>query len=186
MNLILVRHAVTAWIEQGKKQGHHNVGLNEKGIEEAKQLAASVAHFPITKIVCSDLKRAWQTADIIAEVLAKKVVLDTRLRECSFGSLEGMTESEAVAKYGPSISRDWGPNYKDYDFKPFGGESRDDVLARHLECLNDLDNGRQDWICIVGHGRGLSTVLQHLKEDTKFPTGTYRQINFHAEKKVVA
>ncbi|MBI2474288.1 MAG: histidine phosphatase family protein [Candidatus Taylorbacteria bacterium] len=183
MHIVLVRHTTTDWNERGRQQGQHDTKLNDKGEEEARALAELLRKLPISKIVCSDLKRASATADIIAEVLSKKVVLDERLRECSFGEIEGMTEAEAFAKYGDKLKENWTKNYKHYDFKPYGGESREEVLSRHLECLRDMDTGLQDWVCIVGHDRALCTLLDYLKLDPKLPLGSYKTIEFNGQTK---
>ncbi|MBI2474517.1 MAG: histidine phosphatase family protein, partial [Candidatus Taylorbacteria bacterium] len=87
-----------------------------------------------------------------------------------------MTEKEAFDKFGDKLKQHWTQNFKDYDFRPYGGESRDQVLSRLLECLKELNNGMQDWVCIVGHDRCLCTLLEHFRLEPKLELGGYKVI----------
>ncbi|MFZ5954457.1 MAG: histidine phosphatase family protein [Candidatus Dependentiae bacterium] len=62
--LILIRHGQTDWNLAGKLQGHADIPLNAKGIEQAKRVAhyLKAKQVPITALYSSDLQRAQQTA----------------------------------------------------------------------------------------------------------------------------
>ena len=64
--ILLVRHGETVdnarQIMQGQTQGE----LNERGREQARQVAERLAADPVDVIIASDLRRAIQTAEIIA------------------------------------------------------------------------------------------------------------------------
>jgi broad specificity phosphatase PhoE len=100
MKFIIVRHTTTDWNLAKRIQGRVNTSLNEQGRNEAKKLAEKLAKFNISRIVCSDLARAKQTAEIINEKLNLPLYFNKGLRECSFGELEGMTREETIIKYG--------------------------------------------------------------------------------------
>lgn len=172
--LVIVRHATTDWNLKGRLQGHIDTELNEFGRRQALVLAGELLSLGISKIISSDLKRARQTAEIINQRLNVPLILDRRLRECSFGSLEGLDKSGALKKYGPEILRDWEDQCLNYDFLRFGGETRGAVLWRHQEVIKDhfLDGAT----LIVGHGRGLNTLLHQLGVEPNLKRGEYKLI----------
>src|SRR5690606_21641226 len=65
--LLLARHGETDWNREGRWQGHANVPLNERGREQARELAQRLAGVAIDVIYASDLARAHETALIVAE-----------------------------------------------------------------------------------------------------------------------
>ena len=87
--IILVRHGETVdnalQIMQGQTQGE----LNEKGREQARQVAERLADEPLDAIVASDLHRAIQTAEIIAAPHSMMVQTTALLRERDWGSFTG-------------------------------------------------------------------------------------------------
>jgi len=89
--IILVRHGQTLWNNIGKYQGHTDVPLSKTGIEQASKVAKRLKNDKITAIYSSDLKRAKQTAEIIALEHNLPVITNTRFREINFGVWEGKT-----------------------------------------------------------------------------------------------
>ena len=87
--IFLVRHGVTVdnarQIMQGQTQGE----LNQRGREQAEQVAQRLASEPLDAIVASDLHRAIQTAEVIAEPHGLPVVTTPLLRERDWGSFTG-------------------------------------------------------------------------------------------------
>ena len=87
--LYLVRHGETvdnaAQILQGQVQGQ----LNERGIEQAEDVARQMAHTHIDAFVASDLRRAIHTAEIIARPHHQSVVTTPLLRERDWGGFTG-------------------------------------------------------------------------------------------------
>ncbi len=87
--IFLVRHGETVdnarQIMQGQTQGE----LNQRGREQAEQVAQRLASEPLDAIVASDLHRAIQTAEIIAEPHGLPVVTTPLLRERDWGSFTG-------------------------------------------------------------------------------------------------
>ena len=74
-----------------------------------------------------------------------------------------MTKEQALAKFGSELAGDWEDQHLCYNFRPFGGESRDEVLARHRATLQTLAaESPARPVLIVGHGRGLATLLAAL------------------------
>jgi broad specificity phosphatase PhoE len=92
--LLLARHGETDWNAEGRLQGHTDRPLNEHGRRQAAALAARLARERIDAVVASDLARARETAEIVAERLGLRVTLDPDLRERDWGTWEGLTASE--------------------------------------------------------------------------------------------
>ena len=104
--IYLVRHGQTNWNILGKTQGHGNSNLTEKGINQAKDLAESMIKYPIDYIYSSDLGRAVETAEIIANKFDKEVITTPALREMGFGEWEGLLIKEIQENYA-DIYKTW-------------------------------------------------------------------------------
>jgi len=87
--LFLVRHGETVdnarQIMQGQTQGE----LNERGREQALQVARRLVGEAVDAVVASDLRRAVQTAELIAEPLGLTVSATPLLRERDWGGFTG-------------------------------------------------------------------------------------------------
>lgn len=106
-DLLLVRHGRTAWNESGRFQGQADVALDEVGIMQAKQVASVLAGAEPARLWTSDLARATQTAQRIAEATDLVAEPDRRLREFDVGERTGLTAAEFAARY-PERHRSWG------------------------------------------------------------------------------
>lgn len=87
--IFLIRHGETVdnalQIMQGQTQGE----LNEQGKEQARQVAQRLAGEPVDVFISSDLHRAIQTAEIIAEPHGLPIITTSLLRERDWGSFTG-------------------------------------------------------------------------------------------------
>jgi broad specificity phosphatase PhoE len=92
--LLLVRHGETDWNAEGRLQGHTDRPLNDYGRRQARALADRLADDGVTAVYASDLIRARETAEIVAERLGLPVGVDPDLRERNWGNWEGLTGSE--------------------------------------------------------------------------------------------
>ena len=104
--VVLWRHGRTEWNVAGRVQGQTDTQLDEVGREQARSAAARLAALGPDRIVSSDLVRARDTAQQLAEATGLDVELDERLREMNFGGREGMTWREAWAAF-PDGMRAW-------------------------------------------------------------------------------
>ena len=89
MKLYLIRHGETDWNVQGKTQGRADIELNEVGIKQAKQTKEELKNIDIDLIICSPLKRAKKTAEIINEGRNIPIIFDDQIIERNFGEFEG-------------------------------------------------------------------------------------------------
>lgn len=178
MKFILTRHAVTDWNDVGRIQGHTDIPINSKGKEDARKMGEILLPLGVELIVSSDLKRSKETAEIIQAILNVPMDIRRGLRECFFGSIQGLTKDEAIEKYGLSV-REHLENQTAYDFGKFGGERTLDVLARHKEVLEYVAKAHPTkTVLLVGHGRGLNTLLVHLGYEANLKRGEYREISW--------
>lgn len=179
MKIIVTQHTTSEWNSTGRIQGQTDISLNSQGLSEASCLVGALLGLKINLIVSSDLKRAKETAEIINAVIDAPLRFDKRLRECSFGKIEGLTEQQAIDKYGTSAFPDPRNKYLNYNFKSFGGESRDEVFSRHIEALNAIvkkDNGKI--VLVVGHCLGMNTLLSGLGYAAELKQGEFQIIGF--------
>ena len=84
MEILLTRHGQTEWNLLKKVQGKADIELNEKGIKQAEETRDSLKNEKIDLILCSPLKRAIQTAEIINQGRNIKMIIDERVSERDF------------------------------------------------------------------------------------------------------
>ena len=178
--LILIRHCTTAWNRISKVQGITDIDIDEGGREEAREFAELLRPVGIEIFYSSDLKRAVSTGKILSDILGVELVVDSRLRECNFGSIEGMLHNDVISQYGRDIFA--GRNgANDFSFKAFGGESGDDVLGRQVELLDEIKLDTDENIALIGHGRSLNALLRHLDPESSkkhLMRGEYRIVRY--------
>ena len=157
--IIAVRHGETAWNVDARIQGQLDIALNENGRCQAQRLARSLAaREPMAAIYSSDLLRAWDTAESIAQAAGLVLVTETGLRERSFGRFEGKTFVEIEASWPADTAR-W--RTRDPDWAPPGGESLATVRERVLQTTHLLaarHTGEQ--IVLVAHGGVLDALYR--------------------------
>lgn len=161
MNLILVRHGESVWNRELRIQGQTNSELTANGIAQSHAVARVLAEEPIHAIYSSDLTRAIATAEIIAAPHRLELRLDPRLREMSFGGLEGLTWQQVRDDY-PDVKAALQSGAHQFKM-PGGGESRDDLVTRALSALDDIAVRYPDQtICVVTHGGLISWFTRHV------------------------
>ncbi|MEO8856384.1 MAG: histidine phosphatase family protein [Burkholderiaceae bacterium] len=157
--IIAVRHGETHWNVDSRIQGQRDIPLNDKGRWQAQRLArALAAREPITAVYSSDLARARETAQSIADVAGLQVLSEPALRERGFGSFEGRTFKELEAEVPHETAR-W--RRREADWAPEGGESLKRVRARVEQAIHALGArhvGEQ--IVLVSHGGVLDAMYR--------------------------
>ncbi len=103
--LVLWRHGRTRWNAEGRDQGHSDIELDELGRAQAEAAAPVLASLAPTAIVSSDLRRAASTAEPLARLTGLVPALDPDLREIHLGAREGLTGSEARARFPDEMAR---------------------------------------------------------------------------------
>lgn len=160
--LYFVRHGETDHNARDLAMGQTDVPLNELGRKQARQTADFLRRYPIARIVSSDLQRASDTASALGAVLGITVEMDSRLRELSFGILEGKRVADCAREH-PEIAAHWQSG--SFDFAPPGGESRRALMERTRAVLDELLAAPEEHIAVFTHGGALTALHTHLIED---------------------
>ncbi len=157
----LIRHGQTDWNLEGRYQGQSDIPLNNTGISQAKYIATQLTGYPFAAIYSSDLSRAKKTAEIIATVIKKPVIIDKRLREINLGEWEGQLVEDIKNRYDDL----WELRRTDPDsLRAPGGETVIEVASRMYTALDDISsNHATDNIIITSHGLSLATVICKMK-----------------------
>ncbi|HEY5437977.1 MAG TPA: histidine phosphatase family protein [Acidimicrobiales bacterium] len=164
--LILIRHGESTWNESGTVQGQADgATLTENGRLQVRKTAESFRGAAFDEIISSDLQRAVETAQIIADVVGLTVTTTSALRERSFGVFEG----RPLADLGPELSGILDGKVVDTSAHPEGGESLDAFYHR-VRSYMEILRGREDRprMILVTHGGtirvirayGAGTVMQ--------------------------
>ncbi len=147
--LILIRHGETDWNVEGRYQGQADPPLNARGLEQARKLAAELSEVGIEIIYSSPLRRAWQTAEVIARALGVPLHPEPRLMEIHQGDWEGRLRAEIAARY-PDLFRRW--LSEPWEVTPPGGEHLRDVQRRVYAAVDDiLARHRGQTVALVTH-----------------------------------
>ena len=108
MKLILIRHGETHWNDERRVQGgDSDIELNDTGLEQARKLAAFLENEPVAAILSSPLRRARDTAEVIASHHRLPVEVDQGLRELKVGELEGMSVSNLNTTFSQFLMQWW-------------------------------------------------------------------------------
>lgn len=99
--LILVRHGETVWHDAHRYDGSSDIALSERGVQQAEDLArwATQPQNRPDVLVSSELNRAWNTADAVAQATGLPHWSDAGLNEVDFGKGEGLTLDELYERY---------------------------------------------------------------------------------------
>ena len=155
--IFFIRHGQTLWNKNLKYQGHSDIELSEEGIRQAEKVARRLKREPFTAIYSSDLKRAFFTAEKVAEQHSLKVAAMPEFREICFGEWEGLKYEQIYAGWSSEIE-----NFFKTPSKVAipGGESFFDVQKRTDAAIATLRQRHEgECIAVVTHGGAIRTML---------------------------
>ncbi|UCE02010.1 MAG: 2,3-diphosphoglycerate-dependent phosphoglycerate mutase [Candidatus Latescibacterota bacterium] len=190
--LVLLRHGQSTWNKENRFTGWTDVGLTEKGIEEAVEAGRLLRAEGYTFDVAytSVLKRAIKTLWLVLEemdLMWIPVHRDWRLNERHYGALQGLNKAETAEKHGMEQVHIW---RRSYDVRPpalaagdaqnpaadprYAGLAPDEVPL--TECLKDtVERFLPYWqstvvpalqqdrrVLIAAHGNSLRALVKHL------------------------
>ena len=191
MYLVLVRHGESLWNKENRFTGWADVGLSEKGIDEAINagMVLATTHIQFSIAYTSVLKRAKDTLRYIMDyVQIPQVIEDYHYNERHYGALQGLNKDEMRKKYGEEQVQIW---RRSYDVRPpeldisderFPGndekykdlpleklpkcESLKDTLVRVEEVLGDVRDRlkHKENVLIVAHGNSIRAIVKDLEE----------------------
>lgn len=137
LHIYLFRHGESTYNKKKMFTGWKDVKLTKTGIKNAKIVAKKLKNKKIDVAIHTRLKRS---RDTLKEVLkyhpeCKKIIVDDRMIERSYGMLQGRTHKEIIEKYGKKQFDIW---HRSYDIPPPGGESIKMVEKRVNSFIKDL------------------------------------------------
>ena len=140
-------------------------GLTERGRTQARLTGEHLRRLGVRRVVTSPLRRAYETARIVAEVLGLNVATvatDSRLRErMNWGD-------GPVRQTLPEFLADWARATADRDFVPSSGDSSRAAGARLQALLHELAPALAgEPIALVTHGGVTADFLRTLFGDTE-------------------
>jgi 2,3-bisphosphoglycerate-dependent phosphoglycerate mutase len=114
--LVLLRHGESTWNRENRFTGWTDVGLTERGIDEAVQagrllraerLAFDVAY---TSVLQRAIKTLWLALESLEQMWVP-IVNDWRLNERHYGALQGLNKAETAAQFGEEQVHVWRRSY---------------------------------------------------------------------------
>ena len=147
--IVLWRHGQTDWNLVNRFQGHSDIPLNQTGIEQARRAAPLLFGLRPSKIISSDLIRAKQTAEELANLSKLPIHIDPGLRETNGGKWEGRTGAENRADdYEKFV------NWLDGNDEPAGdfGERRSEIALRAVTAIENALDQKTETLVVVTHG----------------------------------
>ena len=160
--LLLVRHGLTEFNEDRRFMGYSDIELSTAGRRQAERLRDYLADEKIDAVYSSDLKRAVEMAKIVCEGRELEIVPCPELRECNYGTCEGLTFSEINDNY-PHVAEKCINFTLELEFPE--GESFTDFFERTSRFIERLkEHGQSETVMISSHNGPLKVLLCRLLE----------------------
>jgi broad specificity phosphatase PhoE len=153
--ILLARHGETDWNRDNRFQGHADPPLNDAGREQAAALAASLAGERVAAVYSSPLRRAFETAELVAAPHRLEPTTVDALREVDVGSWQGLTRTEIESRFPEQFHR-WlafGQGWED-------GETYEEMGVRVIGALSEL-SARHDGerVVVLTHGGPIRAAI---------------------------
>lgn len=170
--LILVRHGLLASQHRHRFIGSTDLPLAREGGQQAEALAEVLAGLhaihpsgvPETgaqplRVLCSPLRRARETAEVVARRLGLEIEIDPDLREIDFGQWEGLTFEEILA-LDPHRVNQWAEYNPAFSFP--GGEALGDFQARVRRAADRMASEPSETLLAFTHGGVIRAMICYL------------------------
>jgi len=155
-NLYLVRHGESEYNAKKIIQGHIDTFLTPKGIFQARLAGEQLKKYNIEKIYTSDLRRAYQTATVIGDILGIEPIVDERIREMHFGKWEGLAYEIIYENHIES----WHSWLKNPVACPLPTQEDFEEFEKRLkDFINEIKSKNEENILIVGHGGSIQGII---------------------------
>ena len=168
--LYLVRHGQSAGNAEGRFGGHSATPLSELGIQQAKSTAQALAKEKINVIYSSDLHRAVETAEPLAELLNLPIIKTSAFRERKVGVLEGKTFDESKAEFPKDY---YALVNRNIHHVITGGESYRQLLRRATNALHEVLRSHEgENVVIFSHTGAICYLTLYLIDAISHKTKT--------------
>lgn len=151
IQVIYETHSISVDNEIGLATGWLPGQLSETGRALARELGERHRDDDVAVVFVSDLARAVETAELAFGGSGIPIVQDPRLRECNYGSLNGMAVTRLEAERYRHVENPWP-----------GGQSYRQVVAQMRDFLRDLAAARDaETVVVIAHSAN-KWALDHL------------------------
>jgi 2,3-bisphosphoglycerate-dependent phosphoglycerate mutase len=165
--ICIIRHGETDWNVKPRIQGKIDIPLNDTGHKQAVAMAFSAAHHQFHAIYSSDLKRAFDTAGLLAERRGLTINPLPQLRERHYGIFQGITAKEAAQshprEHGLYMARDL-----EYDFS--NGESMHTFADRVASAVDIMTRHHAGQTIVAVTHAGVLDILYRKATGRPLPT----------------
>jgi broad specificity phosphatase PhoE len=156
--LLLARHGETDSNREQRWQGFADLSLNEHGREQAAALAEELEDVPLGAIYSSDLRRAYETALVVAERKGLSVTPLPELREVDVGSWTGLLREEVKERFPDGYREMRARTGRGWE----GGETYAELADRVLDALRRIAREHPgDAVLVVTHSGPIRTARAH-------------------------
>jgi broad specificity phosphatase PhoE len=154
-HFVFLRHGESTGNAESRWQGQSDYPLTERGRAQANALAArwKSEGVKFDLAISSTLRRAKETAEIIASALSIRLEFDEIWLERDIGEMEGLTNDEVQQKPRP-------PYVTPYDSIGGDGEGDWELFLRSGQALHSMLRRQPGSYLVVSHG-GLLNQLMH-------------------------
>jgi broad specificity phosphatase PhoE len=146
--ILLARHGETDWNRDNRFQGHADPPLNRTGRAQAVDLSVALMAEELAAVYSSPLRRALETAEVVAASHGLEPVPVDDLREVDVGSWSGLTRAEIEERFPAQFARwlDYGQGWED-------GETYEEMGRRAVDALLRLAAAHDgERVLAVTHG----------------------------------
>lgn len=171
VQLFIFRHGETNWNKEKRFQGHTDIPLNDLGKLQASELTNQLNIHKPDVILCSDLIRAVETAQIANQDLNAPMHFSSELRECFLGEPEGMYLDDIKIKYAPAVEL-WHSVKPEHDSFCFpNGETK---LMHKIRLVNFIEkfcfeNSSYKKVAVSTHGGSIRRLVHHCQNAPSDP-----------------
>src|SRR5918996_1247109 len=134
-HVLLIRHGQSEGNAERRFGGHTATPLSPRGRRQAQATARALQSEELTGIYSSDLARAVETAQPLANLTGLTVNITTAFRERSVGVMEGLTFEAAAQQHPEQYAA---LLQRDFEHVLTGGESYRQLLDRAAQKLDEI------------------------------------------------
>jgi broad specificity phosphatase PhoE len=161
MRWLLIRHGESEGNREWRLQGQREYPITDRGRCQSEALARRFARWRVAAVYSSPLRRAWDTATVIATALGLSVRALPTVQEYDFGELSGLTWWE-IHERAPAVAAAVASHSDEYPRYP-GEEGREAFRQRVCGALWGLrEHHHGETVAVVTHAGAIAVFLMDL------------------------
>lgn len=178
--IYLIRHGETTGDVEGRYGGDYDDDLTDRGVDQCRQLAESLADAGIERVLTSPLQRAKHAGQILADKFGAPTEILPGLKERNaYGVITGLTKAEALERY-PAVVAALAPTATVEGAEPYR-----EFVTRVSDALDKLAARPEQVIAAVTHGgfiRALSRSVLTTGEIKELDDCAYLTLIYNPDK----